>query len=201
MINRKFFFDTVREKQFGGQLSQSQVDGMSTILNEWEENLPNADDRWLAYMLATAFHETARTMQPIREFGGPKYFFRMYDKDGERPQVAKDLGNTKAGDGVKFHGRGFVQLTGRANYKKMKDLLNVDLIDDPDLAMDTEVASNIMFKGMNEGLFTGKKLSDYFNDSEENWFEARRIINKLDKAEMIEGYALTFYAATSYTTG
>ena len=42
---------------------------MSTILNEWEENLPNADDRWLAYMLATAFHETARTMQPIREFG------------------------------------------------------------------------------------------------------------------------------------
>jgi hypothetical protein len=174
---------------------------MSTILNEWEENLPNADDRWLAYMLATAFHETARTMQPIREFGGPKYFFRMYDKDGERPQVAKDLGNTKAGDGVKFHGRGFVQLTGRANYKKMKDLLNVDLIDDPDLAMDTEVASNIMFKGMNEGLFTGKKLSDYFNDSEENWFEARRIINKLDKAEMIEGYALTFYAATSYTTG
>jgi hypothetical protein len=67
--------------------------------------------------------------------------------------------------------------------------------------MDTEVASNIMFKGMNEGLFTGKKLSDYFNDSEENWFEARRIINKLDKAEMIEGYALTFYAATSYTTG
>jgi hypothetical protein len=152
-------------------------------------------------MLGTIFHETARTMQPIREIGGEKYFFRMYDKNGERPAVAKALGNTQAGDGVKFHGRGFVQLTGRANYQKMKDLIGADIVGDPDLAMDTENATKILFIGMIDGTFTGEKLADYLNEMEEDWTEARRIINRLDKADTIAGYARHFYGATSYTTG
>lgn len=201
MINRKFFFDEVRWSLFGGSLTQAQVDGMSGVLDEWEESHRNDDDRWLAYMLATIFHEVAKRMQPIHEFGSDAYFFRMYDKDGERPAVAKALGNTHKGDGVKFHGRGFVQLTGRDNYKRMSKLLGVDLIKNPDDALNLDVATSILFIGMRDGVFTGHKLADYFNPMEEDWIEARRIINRLDRAEMIAGYGRKFYAAISYTTG
>jgi putative chitinase len=195
VINRKRFFDGVRHDPFSGRLRKAQVEGMSTILDEWERGHAAADRRWLAYMLATAFHETAFTMQPIREIGGPDYFFRMYDRKGERPSVASDLGNTKDGDGVRFHGRGFVQLTGRNNYHRMGKLLGVDLVGDPDRAMDTATATRIMFQGMIDGLFTSHKLADFFHDGAENWFEARRIINRLDRAADIERYARRFHVA------
>ena len=71
-------------------------------------------------------------MRPIHENGGSKYFFSMYDKDGSRPKVAKRLGNTEKGDGVRFHGRGYVQLTGRTNYQKAGELVKSNLLADPE---------------------------------------------------------------------
>ena len=106
----------------------------------------------------------------------------MYDKDGERPKVAKDLGNTQKGDGVRFHGRGYVQLTGRSNYGKAGKLVGSDLVSNADLALDPAIAGKILFAGMESGLFTSKKLGDYFNKSKEDWINACRIINRLDKA-------------------
>lgn len=71
-IDRKIFFAYVRRAPFGGRILQKQIDGMTAILDEWEHR-QLTDDRKLAYMLATTMHETAGTMQPIREKGGEAY--------------------------------------------------------------------------------------------------------------------------------
>jgi hypothetical protein len=205
VINRKFFFDRVRANLFAGSLKQSQVEGMTYILDVWEAAHAAKDDRWLAYALATTFHETAFTMKPISERGGKAYFFRRYDKGGERPSFAvKALGNTQAGDGALFHGRGFVQLTGRRNYAVMGRAFDVDLTSDAaaaDRALEKELAARIMFKGMEDGIFTGKAFGDYFDEARQDWKNARRIINGRDRAEKIAGYGREFYGAISYTTG
>lgn len=187
-INRKFFFDTVRHRLFGGKLTQKQVEGLTVILDEWEADHWNKDDRWLAYMLATAFHEVDKTMQPITEYASGRAY------EGRR-----DLGNTQKGDGVRFKGRGFVQLTGRANYEKMSRIVGRDLVSNPEIALETAVATQIMFYGMEHGSFTGRKLADYFNERKEDWVQARRIINRLDKANLIADYGRKFYSAISYT--
>ena len=200
-INRDFFFAHVRGALFDGSLKQSQVNGLVAILDYWEARTGAKDDRWLAYLLATAHHETDRTIQPIREYGGTAYFTRRYDPPptGKNPQIAKQLGNTKAGDGAKYCGRGFVQLTGRRNYTDWGKRLNVDLVDNPALAMDLDVATKVLVDGSLLGTFTGKKLANYLHDNVTDWRNARRVINGVDKANLIAGYALKYYAAISYT--
>ncbi|MCM2292760.1 hypothetical protein NAC44_10540 [Allorhizobium sp. BGMRC 0089] len=192
-MNDAHFFAAVRSALFGGRLTQPQVDGINAILTVARASLQ--DNRMIAYMLATAFHETARTMQPIRERGGKTYLTNMYDPAGTRPSVAARLGNTRPGDGVRYCGRGYVQLTGRLNYDRMSGLLGVDLLGNPDLALEPEIAGRVMLVGMTDGHFTGRKLSDYFNGALTDWVNARRIINGTDRAEQIAGYARDFFSA------
>lgn len=186
MIERKTFFDAVRKSPFPGKLTPEQVRGMDAILDEWQAR-KLTDLRHLAYMLATTFHETAFRMQPITEYGGRSYFNRYEGRS--------DLGNTVKGDGYKFRGRGYVQLTGRRNYTLASQKLGVDLVSKPERTLEPRLAAAIMFVGMAEGWFTGRKLSTYLNANKTDWTNARRIINGTDKASTIAGYAKAFYAA------
>ena len=191
MIDRKYFFQGIKPKLFQ-TLSQIQVDGLNKLLDVYESYAATISLEGLAYCLSTTFHETGKTLMPIRELGGAAYFYRMYDMNGARPDVARRLGNTHPGDGEKFAGRSYCQITGRANYQKFSTLLGINLIDDPDLAMDPDVAAKIMFTGVRDGIFTGKRLSDYIPHDPVG---ARRIINGQDRAELIAGYYTTFVEA------
>ncbi len=71
----------------------------------------------------------------------------------------------------------------------------------PDLALNPPIAGKILFAGMETGFFTSRKFADYFNKAMENWINARRIINRLDKAPQIADYGRKFYSAIGYTTG
>lgn len=190
MIDRMTFFAAIRNNPFGGHLSRSQVTGTDAILDAWEGS-GLADLRLLAYMLATAFHETARTMLPITERGARGYF-RKYEPS---TKVGQTLGNTHPGDGYLFRGRGYVQCTGRRNYERMGQRLGIRLLDEPDMALEQDIAARIMFEGMTHGLFTGKKLVDYFDGQHSDWRNARRIINGTDRAGDIAIYAQAFHAA------
>lgn len=193
MIKRDVFFDKVREQLFNGRLNQKQVEGTEALLDVlFQEDWPF---EWIAYALATAYHETGHTMQPINEWGDDSYFFRMYDKQGDRPHVAEQLGNTEPGDGVKFHGRGYVQLTGRRNYELMGDRMDLPLAENPDYALEPDVAAFILADGMANGIFTGHDLEKYFNEDEVDPVGARKIINGTDRDEDIAGYYEVFMKA------
>lgn len=188
------FFDSVRSGILGPTLDQNEVRGCEAVLDAMQ-GLPLS---WCAYALATAYHETAHTMQPIKEYGGPKYFTRMYDPTGTRPKLAASMGNTSAGDGPKYCGRGYVQLTWKNNYARAGKAIGVDLVNNPDLAMQPDNAARIMREGMVDGWFTGKAFKDYLPDGRADLWKytaARKIINGTDKAELIAGYAMLFEAA------
>lgn len=162
--DRKRFFDSVRKPLFGGRISATQVAGMEAILSAAPLDF---HIKHLAYGLATAKWETAHTMQPIEEYGR-----------GE----GRNYGRPDPVTGKTYYGRGYVQLTWKANYQRAKDELGPDFVNHPELALDPKLAATIMFRGMAEGWFTGRKLSHYLTPTKSDPVNARRIINGTDKA-------------------
>ncbi len=195
------FYDYLRgNSMLGPKISKDEFEGCDAIVTACvRAGWPIA---WTAYALATAYHETAHTMQPIMEKGGAAYLTRMYDIRGSRPAKAKELGNLSPGDGARYPGRGYVQLTGKGLYAKATAKLaalgiKVDLVSNPDDAMRPDVAAAIMVSGMEEGWFTGRDLAD---DLPRNagiatlaqYVRSRDIINGKDRADLIAGYAINF---------
>jgi putative chitinase len=178
-IKRPTFYSKIRSTIFNGKISTLQVEGIEVILNEWEAR-KLTDLRWLAYILATTYHESGYTFQPVAEYGKGK---------------GKKYGIPDPITGKVYYGRGYCQLTWKSNYEKFSSLLNVDLVHNPDLAMDTKISTDILFKGMMQGLFTGRRLGDYFVGKKEDWVNARRIINGVDMAYQIAGYGYKFIDA------
>ncbi|MHC2298134.1 glycoside hydrolase family 19 protein [Rhizobium mongolense] len=212
-MNRAHFYASVRSLIFGGSLAQSQVDGMEALL-DGAATMQIADQRHVAYVLATPMIETGGTYQPIvenlnyseqglrRTF--PKYFSapdaKAYARQPQRianRAYANRMGNGDegSGDGWLYRGRGYCQITGKNNYRRFSDLLGIDLLNNPDLALQDDIAAKIIILGMRDGLFTGKKLRDYFTATSSDWINARRIINGLDRAADIAGFAKLFNTA------
>lgn len=203
-MERTKFFDNVRKDLFNGRLTQEQVDGMNNILDITSDlNLQSQ-----AYILATVYHETARKMQPLSEYGkGKAYIYGKWQTNSKGKRYcyknsAKAIYTEEECPNL-FYGRGLVQLTWYDNYafaeRRLKELgvLNPDhsFIDDPELANDPINAVLIMKYGMIEGWFTGRKLSHYFSGSKIDYVNARRIINGMDKAKEIALYADYFEKA------
>lgn len=191
-FDHKKFFDGYRTRF--GALTQDLVDAIEVLLTLIEKDSrfsgSETDRRQLAYCLATFKWETAHTMKPIDEHGSDAYFNSRY---GPQTKVGKTLGNTQPGDGALFHGRGYVQVTGRRNYTKAKTLTGVDLLTDPDRAKTPELAYEIAIQGMKDGWFTGKKLGNFIKDGAPPDYEnARTIINGHDKAQLIADIARRF---------
>lgn len=140
------------------------------------------DNAQMAYVLATAQHETDAFNTLVEYSSGAQYEGRA------------DLGNTQPGDGVRFKGRGFVQITGRGNYQAFANLLKIDFVNQPDLAARPEFAAAVAAIGMKRGSFTRKKLDDYLGNGKLDFVNARQIVNGLDRADLIAGYAKKLYA-------
>jgi hypothetical protein len=191
-INKTDFFNLIKQSVFRGKLTQPQVEGCEIILDTCiDKKVSNAQT---AYILATAYHETAHTMQPVRE--------TLAKTDAE---AIRRLDNAFAKGQLKwvktpywktgYFGRGYVQLTHKYNYEKAGKLLKLDLVNNPPLTMKPEVSVEILVQGMIDGWFTGKKLNDYINSSGNNFIGARRIVNGTDQDKLIAGYAASFLKA------
>jgi len=172
MSTRKQFFDTIRPAFRRGKLTSAQVTGLNAIINYGRKT--GYSQAHLAYVLATVFHETGQRMQPIREGfcktdgGSRRAVARLFSKGIISRNYALPDKN-----GNSFYGRGYVQLTHKANYAKW------GWENDPDRVLEPEIAMCILFEGMHHGMFRkGKSLamiSD--NPTLANFKAARGIIN------------------------
>lgn len=190
-MQRRDFYAALRSRGntlFGASLSQPQVNTLDAILDEAARR--GTPLKQLAYVLATTYHEVGSALQPVSEnlsysaerirqvwptrfasIAAAQPYARNPQKLANRVYGGRlGNGNEASGDGWRFRGRGFVQITGRENYRRF------GIETSPDDALERGTAIRIMFDGMERGSFTGKRLSDYINGSAD-YRNARRIIN------------------------
>lgn len=154
-----------------GALDQVQQDSIRLIVRAFDQ-YGDKDLNKLAYILATARHES--NFRPIEEY---------------RSNTAQQNAYWHTG----FYGRGFVQLTHEKNYRKMSDFLGVDLVKNPSLALDPNNAAKILVYGMMNGRFTRKPLHYYIDGNKIDFYNARKTVNGLDRAEKIAVYAQSIH--------
>lgn len=191
LVTPAAFFSAIRQPLFPLGFKQSQVDGLNTILDACDSH-PLA---WVAYELATAYHEVGATMQPVREG------FGKTDADSRRVVARRAYGKPGRNGGQVPYGRGLVQTTWDENYERTDEKLGLGgtLIANYDRLLEPAIAAAALARGMVEGWYTGKALATYLSPiylgSRKAFGDARRIINGTDKADMIAGYALAFQSA------
>ncbi len=150
--------------------------------------------QFLAYMLATTYHETGFTMKSIKEWGEGK---------------GHEYGEPHPTTGQRYFGRSYPQLTWYENYLKASKLIydrnlaqGVDIVNHPDDVLEPFYGVQVTLFGMLDGWFTGKALEDYrLADGSYDYVNARRIINGTDKAYTIAGYAQEIESAILLAMG
>ncbi len=179
---------------FKKKLNNDQTEALYSMA-EFFEDYGGKLNAQLAYIFATAYHEVGPALKPVRE-GFAKddaQAIRITTKMFTDGKISTNYALPV--NGKSYFGRGFVQLTWEANYKKLGKVLGEPLAEKPELALETEIAAKIIVKGMIDGLFSNKKLSDYINDKKTDYTGARRIINGIDRAAMVSAYAIKFAQA------
>jgi hypothetical protein len=201
---QRFYANFPSTKLNNKQVNPSRKAGFEAIFDVWDAVEHFDFLEWLAYALATAWHETGSLMQPVRE-GFAKTDAQAFARVSAYCQrVGRDNYARRASNGMSYYGRGYVQLTFADNYLKMGKRLGLgtQLVNNPDLVMNPQIAANILLTGMVEGLFRPKagRLADYFNNQEDDWTNARGLINgDISKnGPMIGGYGKAFFSALAY---
>jgi len=181
----------------GFSLSQEQADNIAMIYDAFVKH-GGKRKRHIAYIIATAYHEGVRK----EKMAGKTILRRIVSVEEIGKGKGKPYGskikynkNAYATPDKLYYGRGYVQLTWYEVYEKFGKILGVDLLNNPELALDSNVAADIIVIGMIKGLFTGVRLENYFNDTKTDAVNARRIINILDSAELISGYYKVIFNA------
>jgi len=179
-MNKDKLFSALRS--LSKTLTQVQVDSVNAILESCSKH-GICDYRYIAYILSTCYHESR--LKPVEEVGRGKGL-----PYGSKLDIGKGPGKRApyTTPDKLYYGRGFVQITWKSNYAAFAKLLKLDLVNRPELALQIDIAAEIIVIGMLKGMFTGKKLSDAFNDHESDPIEAREIVNGHDKAVLIKGY-------------
>lgn len=209
-VDKKFFFDTVRASLFGGTMTETQVAVLDGII----DSFTGSRDQ-LAYIMATPYHEVGSALEPASEnlnytakrmcevwpsrfksVTAATPFAGNAEALGNKVYGGR-LGNDQPGDGFRYRGRGLSQITGKGMYEKFGKLMSIDLVGNPDLALQPKIASRILVVGMRDGLFTGKKLADFIKPGEVDYVGARAIINADVKAngQKVASYANRFRSA------
>jgi hypothetical protein len=199
-IDRKYFFDNI-------PFPISQKQEIDFLLTKFDESELLDCLHKYAYFLATAKKETAGTFKPVIE----GYWIKNNRKEKlysyyshNNPEALKTIfpnGIT----GVSYEGRGYVQVTHKYNYGKFRNIISikydVDITENPDIICENkDIAFDICELGMSERAFsfTGKILNDYFNSSKNDFYNARKIINGLDRAGEISNIAQHYYEYLRY---
>lgn len=182
LANEKAFYDTARLTLFGGRITANQFARIAPLVSALG-SYENVSDRQGAYILATAHWETDRFVTFEEYASGIAYEGRS------------DLGNDQPGDGKRFKGRGYPMLTGRRNYEWGSRASGVDLIVDPVRAADPDISASLIIAGMMLGDFTGVGLGRFINDDKTDFVNARKTVNRLDRAETIADIAERYLIA------
>lgn len=195
MINRIAFQNRLNTHNLFKNPNAGQLQGLNAILDEWEANPSLKDLRWLAYILGTIYHEVDKKMQPIEEYSkgqGKPYGQKLKYGGGPNKRVAYSKPDKI------YYGRGLTQNTWYEIYEKLTKATRAkaegwDFLNHPELLLQMKPSVWASFYAMTTGLYTGRKLSHYFDGPLEDWDGARKIVNGTDKAGMIASYAQKFY--------
>ncbi len=182
-MDRKVFYNSIRPHV---NLTTQNVQGMEKLLDY--ALMRYITIQWLAYIIATAWWESAQTMHPVKE----AYWL---SEDWRRKNLRY----------YPWYGRGLVQTTWERNYQAIAVAMGLPanfFTKDPNMLLLFEYALPALFVGMEKGIYTGKDVGDYIDDKDESddldyieYRNARRVVNAMDKSDAIAKLALVFEQA------
>ena len=188
MIDRGMFFERALPI-FGGHMTEEQVTGCEADLARYDK-APEFNLDALAYLLASDKWESWHTMQPVRET------LAKTDAEARRRLAGVWYAKVDPVTGWSYYGRGKPQTTHKRNYARMTQALpqfGIDFVTQPEAMLRLDVATECIFVGMRDGLFTGAGLPLYFGpDLAPRYVAARAIVNGTDHAGDIAAIAIDF---------